>query len=331
MIKYKVYLSIFILILISIFLLNYRYPFITEKIGKWSVGYGSYEHLFQEIKISSKKIISYEDLDSILGTVDNYIADPFFIYANSTFYLFVELKGEENADIALFISEEGLNYKYKGVVLNEAFHLSYPQVFKYKEEYYMLPETKQSGNVLLYKAEEFPYKWKLEDTLIENVKLKDPSILLTPELNLIVTVDDHMNQLLFTADSLKGQWKEIENYTPKKGNETRPGGRFFNYKNEWYLPVQDRSFGYGSGISLFKLNISAGKIDLQLSKSRYLHQMNKITWFNRGMHHLDIQKIDNLYYMVYDGDRNNNGEKALQIKRTLKFIYSDFYNYFNRN
>ena len=320
---YLVFVISTVFLLIVIF--NSRYPFITQKVGKWSVGYGFAESL-SRIKISSDHLISYEKIDSLLGTENNYIADPFFIKEKDSFYLFTELKGEENADIALFTSTDGLDYNYKGIVLNEDFHLSYPQVFKYKEEFYMLPETKQSGNVLLYKAENFPYKWKIEDTLIRNVQVKDPSILLSPELNLIVTVDDHMNQLLFTADSLKGTWKEVKNYNSKMGNETRPGGRFFKFKNEWYLPVQDRSLGYGSGISLYKLNNSAGNLSLQLSESRYLHEMKEIPWFNRGMHHLDIQKIDNSYYMVYDGDRNKNGEKVFQVKRTLKYNFHDLFN-----
>ena len=325
--KSGIQISLFLILVLSgILFLNSRYPFITDKVGKWSVGYRFIDDPISKVKIPNEDVISYEAVDSILGSKNNYIADPFFIKENGIFYLFVELKGKKNADIALFTSKDGEDYNYQGVVLDENFHLSYPQVFKYHGEFYMLPETKQSGNVLLYKAEKFPYNWKIEDTLIKNVQLKDPSILLSPELNLIVTVDDHMNQLFFTADSLKGNWKEVENYTPKKGNETRPGGRFFQYENEWYLPIQDRSLGYGSGISLYKLNNTADNLSLQLSESRYLHEMEEILWFNRGMHHLDIQKTDNSYYMVYDGDRNTNGEQAFQLKRTLKYNFHDLFN-----
>jgi len=317
--------------LVILYLFNSRYPLVTQKIGKWSVGYHFIDNPILKPDILGENVISYDSVDNILNSEGNYIADPFFIKEKDSFYLFVELKGKKNADIALFVSSDGLDYKYRGVVLDEPFHLSYPQVFNYKGEFYMLPETKQSGNVLLYKAEDFPNKWEIDDTLIRNVDVKDPSILLSENMNLIVTADDHMNQLLFTSDSLKGNWKEVENYTPKKGNETRPGGRFFQYRNEWYLPLQDRSLGYGSGISIYKLNNSAGNLSLQLSESRYLHEMEEVPWFNRGMHHLDIQKIDNSYYMVYDGDQNKNGEKAFQLKRTLKFIYSDIYNFLKGN
>ena len=313
-------------ILVSVFILNYRYPFVTEKVGKWSVGYGFSENPLQIPSIDSENIISYVSVDSLLNKKGNYIADPFFIKEGDSFYLFVELKGKENADIALFTSRNGIDYRYKGVVLDESFHLSYPQVFKYREEFYMLPETKQAGNVLLYKAEEFPFKWKIDDTLIKDVYLKDPSILLSAEMNLIVTVDDHMNQLVYESDSLKGDWRKSHRFIGKKGNETRPGGRFFKYENHWYLPLQDRTYGYGSGISLYQLNDSGEDLELILAKKRFLKGIKNIEWFNRGMHHLDIQNTGNTFYMVYDGDRNLDGKRAFQIKRTLKYYFYDLFN-----
>ena len=65
-----------------------------------------------------------------------------------------------------------------GEVLDEPFHISYPQVFKHKDRYFMLPETKRSNNILLYEAKNFPYDWGIVDTLIHNVRYKDPSIYL---------------------------------------------------------------------------------------------------------------------------------------------------------
>jgi len=327
------YIILFILscFLISVSYINFKYPFVNKEVGKWSVGYGFLEEPFNDLYIDPENIISYASVDSLIGSTGNYIADPFFIFNNDQYFLFTELKGDKDADIALFTSLDGKNFIYDDIVLDEPFHLSYPQVFKYRKEFYMLPEAKQSGNLLLYKSDHFPYSWKVVDTLMKNVKLKDATILLSDEINLIVAVDDHMNQLFFTADSLQGNWRESTKYIPKKGNETRPGGRFFKYENEWYLPVQDRSKGYGSGISLFKLNYSEECLNLEIIENRYLHEMDTIAWFNRGMHHLDIQQVNDTYFTVYDGDRNSNGKNIFQFTRTLKFIYSDIYNYLNNS
>lgn len=320
-----------IFLLAGIFLLsivNYFYPFVNPVVGKWSVGYSFKDEALKKPIIDQENIITYLEVDSFLKKSGHYIADPFFVRENDLFYLFTELKGENEAGIALFTSAEGENYEYKGVVLDENFHLSFPQVFKHKNEYYMLPETSQTGNVILYKSVDFPYKWQKTDTLIKNRNLKDPAILLSEDLNLIVAVDEHMQQYMFTADSLTGEWKEAENYTGRLGNETRPGGRFFELNGNHYLPIQDRRYGYGSAISIFRLSNKDNHLELVREQKEYLGPQENIKWFNRGMHQLDIQKVGPEYYMVYDGDYNRTGETYFQFKRSLKFVYSDFYNLF---
>lgn len=311
--------------IILLLIMNYRYPFYSPKVGNWSVGYQTSDNVFPQKKLKPAGIITYELVDTLIAGRIDYIADPFFINDKEQFYLFVEVKGQDNADIALFTSLDGKSYGFGGIVLDESFHLSYPQVFKYKDEFYMLPETKGSNNILLYRAQNFPYEWEISDTLIKNKGLKDPTILLSDELNLMVTVDDNLKQYIFEADSLHGEWKEVKEYEQRWGNETRPGGRFFNVSNQWYLPLQNRSKGYGTGISIFKLELNNGKIKFIPQEKLFLEPQPDIIWFNRGMHHLDIQEIDSGYYLVYDGDRNT-GESEFQYKRTIKFNLIDLYN-----
>jgi hypothetical protein len=329
--KNRIYIFFGIIILTGIFILiifNYRYPFISPNGGHWSVGYTGSSKIFPAVEVNTENIITYKYIDSLIPEAIDYIADPFYIKEAGVFYLFVELKGEGNADIALLTSTDGENYRYKGIVLDEDFHLSYPHVFKHDKEFYMLPETSGSNQVLLYKAENFPYDWRITDTLIKNIGLKDPSLLISEGLNLIVAVDDDLKQYMFTADSLSGDWTEAKNYKQRWGNETRPGGRFFKVDNIWYLPLQNRSLGYGTGISLYKLETEDNQLEFKLAEKMYLGPQQEIEWFNRGMHHLDIQKYGDMYYMVYDGDRSVNGKNTFQYKRTIKFNLIDIYNYF---
>lgn len=326
--KSKILLVVGILLL-GLLYTNSKYPFVTPNVGRWSVGFSFAENSFEKPKINFQNIITYSKVDSILGKPGHYIADPFFIKVKDTFYLFVELKGEKEADIALFTSVDGETYDYGGIVLDEDFHLSYPQVFHYKDIFYMLPETSQIANVVLYEAVDFPYVWQKKDTLVKNQSLKDPTILLSKNLNLLVAVDSHMQQYMFTADSLTGSWREVKNYQQRLGNETRPGGRFFELDGNHYLPVQDRKNGYGSAISIFKVSKEHNSLKLVREKKEYLNAQENIKWFNRGMHHIDIQKVGMNYYSVYDGDYNEDGDSYFQFKRSLKFVYSDIYNLFH--
>lgn len=327
-ILFSALLTVLALLLVLI-VFNYRYPFVTPSVGNWSVGFSEASNVFPTVNIDSNNIITYKYINSITPEKQHFIADPFFIKEKDIFYLFVELKGESNADIALLTSRDGENYDFKGIVLDEEFHLSYPQVFKYNGEIYMLPETTGSNQVLLYRANNFPYEWVITDTLIKNRRLKDPSLLLSDDLNLIVAVDDNLKQFIFKADSLEGNWKEAKNYKQRFGNETRPGGRFFKVNDNWYLPIQNRKKGYGTGVSLYKLENLNDYFEFKLANRFYLEPQSKIKWFNRGMHHIDIQEIGAKYYMVYDGDRNLNGKKEFQYKRTIKFNLIDIYNLLN--
>lgn len=327
---FRITITGFLLLLLLLFIFHLRYPIISQKVGNWSVGYNSSKTVLPGFDLNQDQIITYEYLDSIVPDPIDYLADPFFIKEDGVYYLFVELKGSDNANIALLTSNDGEKFHYQGIVLDESFHLSYPQVFKRRGEFFMIPESSGSNQVLLYKAENFPYDWEILDTLVKNRKLKDPTLLLTDSLNLMVGVDDNSKQFLFTSKSLRGNWNEIDHYSPKWGNETRPGGRFFETNGNWYLPIQNRKKGYGTGISLYKLTRNNGKINLESEKELFLKPQNAIPWFNRGMHHLDVQKDGVGYYMVYDGDRNNTGEKEIQYKRTVKFNLLDFYNFFIR-
>lgn len=306
--------------------MNYRYPFMVSPGGNWSVGFQESSQVMG-FKIKPKDIITYKHVDGIIEEEVAYIADPFVMKEKDTFYLFTEIKGEDNADIALFTSYNGKNYEYSGIVLDEAFHLSYPQVFRHEDDIYMLPETKSSNQVLLYKSENFPYTWKVADTLVKDRALKDPSILLSDEFNLIVAVDDDLKQSLFKADSLNGKWIEVPEFKPRWGNESRPGGRFIQVKEDWYLPLQNHSEGYGTGVSLYKLLKTEEGFGFELAEKMLLGPQKNIKWFERGMHHLDVQLMeDGAYYMVYDGDMSIGGSE-FQYKRSIKWNLIDLYNY----
>lgn len=292
------------------------------------MGYSTANSL-EEFKVEEKNIISYSRIDSLLKEKIFYIADPFFLKRKGRWFVFVELKGEDNANIALLTSENGKEFYYDGVVLDEDFHLSYPQVFKHKKEFYMLPETKGANKVLLYKAQNFPYDWIICDTLIHDRSVKDPTILLSEEINLIVAADDDLKQHMFRADSLGGEWTEVVNYKQRQGNETRPGGRFFKNDGNWYIPLQNRSGGYGTGVSLYKLNNNEDFISLEKDISMFLGPQ-KITWFNRGMHHLDVQIYGDKFYFFYDGDESVNNKRKFQYKKTLRLVYYDLLNLFKR-
>ena len=86
-----------------------------------------------------------------------FVADPFMIRDSDHWYMFMEVLNwcSNKGEIGLATSEDGLHWDYQQLVLVEPFHLSYPCVFKHSGQYYMVPETRQSDSVRLYRAEPF--------------------------------------------------------------------------------------------------------------------------------------------------------------------------------
>ena len=328
--KYLLGLLLFVLALLAI--INYRTPFFRQDSGNWSIGYGASFNYPDKIEIDSKAIYSIETLKAQNDSTV-FLADPFFVKEKDTFYLFFEhKKTKSNADIGLLTSVDGKNYQYRGTVLAQKFHLSYPQVFKYKNDFYMVPESKRANAVLLYKAHRFPYDWRICDTLVANVQLVDPSIYLSDSLNIMVASDYAKNMYVYEADSLFGKSKSHKQSIPFIRTESRAGGRFFADKKGLILPVQNFTKGYGYGLSLYRFSFKDDSYTIKREKPLFLSANKNIKEFNAGMHQLDMQRLDaNHYYYVYDGNRLNSDSKSLNVWGPLKWNYLDFKNWLLQN
>ena len=320
----KTIVFFFILCVFILLFINFRTPFMRDNAGPWSIGFGTSKEFPNKMHLQKDKIYSLESLKKIQPKTQ-FLADPFFLKVKDTFYIFFEHKLLNlKAEIGLLTSIDGINYNYRGTVLEEPFHLSYPQVFCYKKEYYMIPESKGANAVLLYKANHFPHDWTICDTLMNNVKFTDPSIYLSDSINIMAVSDEKLNLILYHADSLFGNWKLHKKPILISGSESRCGGRFFKDEKGLLLPVQNCIKGYGYGLSLYRLNFKNDNYTLKREKPFFLKRKENIKEFNAGMHHLDIQKIDGSYYYVYDGHRLVDSNKHLNIRGALKMNLIDF-------
>ncbi|TVZ54871.1 hypothetical protein OD91_0108 [Lutibacter sp. Hel_I_33_5] len=309
-----------VIIIIVIIYFNNNYPFFTYGSLGWSVGYQfvKEDSLFN-LSIKNGSIISSSKINTFNKNNESiFIADPFYIKHNDKIYLFIENQVKnDNARIDVLISKNGIDFEYGGLALDENFHISYPQVFKDEEGFYMIPETKNSNNVLLYYTNNFPYDWKIKDTLIKNVRYKDPTLVSLKNKKYLFTVDDELNLYIFKSKKIQGPWELCKNYREKKGNEARLAGRYFKYKDKIYLPFQNLSKGYGTGVSLYSVSLKDNEIKLKKEKHLYLKPEIELDFFNKGMHHLDVQKVFGGYFITYDGQRRDN-RIHFNWKRTIK-------------
>ena len=188
---------------------------------------------------------------------DRFWADPFAIKSGENYYVFIEEYPYQTAKGHISVIE----LDRKGVVsgprkvLERDYHLSYPFVFMWNGEYYMVPESAANKTVELYRAKTFPFVWELEKVLMTDVRAKDATL---AEIDgtwwMFVSISEQSipdELYLFSALSPLGPW------TPHKRNPvksdvrgSRPAGALFEWNGEVYRPAQDSSGRYGYAISI---------------------------------------------------------------------------------
>ena len=239
------------------------------------------------------------------------MADPFVVKDKDIYYIFYEELSAKychsgGADICVLQSTDGIQWQRIGCALHEPFHLSFPNVFQWKGEWYMLPEAQSSGEMRLYKAKNFPLQWSLCKVLMQGVAYADPMIFEQDGIwylwfNTYINGD---NFVLYTSDSPLGEWTEHPASPIRtNGDDTRPAGRIAKVENRLVYFVQSHREGYGTGTIAYEIDI--------ISPTDYQdHRMvqNPVLWKNGddwakdGMHHLSFLRKENGGYLcVTDG------------------------------
>ena len=288
--------------------------------GRWSVAAGVTE---KGGEIKPDVILSYDDLPDDTGK--GFIADPFFIKHNSTYYLFVEYFHNYKGVIAYYESSDFKNWDFKDVVLEEKYHLSYPQIFKEDDgSIYMLPEASKSKKLTLYKAVDFPNKWEQHSVLMNDIKVIDPSLIKVDGFYYVFFVDDKRVQRVFISNKLHKGWKEHKSSPLGIGNYKRPGGRIFKKDGKYYLPVQSARYGYGSSLEKKCIEeITPGKIKVSRKTSSLLSPFKNRKFFLHGTHHLDMQDLDGKMFYVLDG--RGTEKKSIFILQIRACIVKNIY------
>jgi hypothetical protein len=193
-------------------------------------------------------------------------ADPFPVFANDRYYVFFEEKfwNSDKAHIAaLQFSIDGVPVsKDPVIVLNEPHHLSYPFVFNDNGNWYMIPESAAAGEVVLYEAVSFPFKWQKKKTLLQNLRAFDATLLKHNGLWYMfctVQANDGLSphaflHIFYTDDLLSGEWKPHEQnpvYRDVRG--ARPAGKIFQAGEELIRPAQEGAPVYGYAIRFYRI------------------------------------------------------------------------------
>jgi hypothetical protein len=274
----------------------------------WSIGIFTGDSPFG---LSSSSKLRYPAISSsdVKDVEAQFVADPFMIKKDQSWFMFFEVLNCQSGlgEIGLAESKDGSDWKYKKIVIREPFHLSYPYIFEWMGEYYLIPESYQAGAIRLYKAVEFPKKWSFMGNLLTRPYLVDPSLFYFDNhwwMFVETNIDfKHDTLRLFHAEDLMGPWREHPLSPVIEGNPhiARPAGRVLVLEDERRIIryTQDCYPTYGTQVRAFEITelSTESYSEKEISEEPVLAASGS-DWNAEGMHHIDAHCLEKGKWMA---------------------------------
>ena len=235
----------------------------------------------------------------------DFTADVFAIEKDGRSYLFFEAFDRDTSTgaIAYASSADRLHWEYGRVVLREPFHLSYPFVFEHDGSYYMIPETRKAGGILLYRARAFPEGWEFQKELVHG-NFADSTLFQYENRWWLFSVEGSYRLAIHYADDLFGPWRaHARSPFSRDGSKSRPGGRMVLWKGKPVRFAQDSTGGYGHQLRAFVIDTLTpdAYAEHEAEKAPFLSPEGT-GWRSEAMHQIDPRQLpDGSWVAFVDG------------------------------
>ncbi|CAH8324383.1 unnamed protein product [Eruca vesicaria subsp. sativa] len=258
------------------------------------------------------------------GFPSNFVVDPFLYVQGDTLYMFFENKNPitMQGDIGVAEStDKGATWKPLGIALDEPWHLSFPFVFNYNGQIYMMPESNELGQLRLYRAVNFPLIWNLEKVILQK-PLVDTTIIHhqgsywlfgSDHTSIFGTKKNGHLQIWYSTTPL-GPWKPHKKNPVHNG--ARNGGRAFSYNGNLYRVGQASGDSYEKKIRIFKIDVLSKEEyrEVQVPFDLETSHKGQNSWNGVRQHHLDVIQLSSGEYIgLVDGDRVTSGDLFLRV------------------
>lgn len=257
----------------------------------------------------------------------NYVADPFLFVENGAWHMFFEVYNSKGLIGHATGTESGTVWSYDRIILERPFHVSFPQVFKWRGEYYMTTED-DTAVVRLYRATDFPTEWEEVDLLYNSTHYGDPSV---SDQALFrwndrwwsIAGGNRGNTYLYYGDSLTGgNWQAHANNPVVKNRPkaARPGGRPIVRDGNVLVFYQQVEPYYGRAVRAYRItDLTPNSFaDREVDASPVLRPTGQAgDWNSNRMHHFDPWSLGegNGWRIAVDGDSSGN-DWAIGIYRS---------------
>jgi hypothetical protein len=223
---------------------------------------------------------------------DRFYADPMPISVDGRSYIFFEdfpHRTQKGMISYVEVTPDGPVGPVR-LALEEPWHLSYPFLVQDQGQIYMVPESSQNREVVLYRAEAFPDRWVRHATLLSDIDLSDATIFEDGgRFWMFGCTNDGGGSpsdtlSIFWADKLAGPWlPHQQNPVLIDPVSARPAGPLQRIDGRLWRVTQDCSGGYGRAVGLVEIG--------QLTTERFEQKLVAVirpdaAWSGRRFHTL---------------------------------------------
>lgn len=217
--------------------------------------------------------------------------------------------------IGVVMSPDGSSWSCERIDLAEPFHVSYPYVFEWQADVYIIPETGEARAVRLYRARALPFEREFVGELLADEHFVDASVFRLErhwwKLTEVSPVSDdgrtntrHGTLRLYGASNLEGPWIEhpMSPVVTNDAKVARPAGRVVRTEQRLVRFAQDCSQDCGFSVPAFEIQ----ELSPATYRERPLGEMPilgpcRYSWDSGVMHHVDAHFVEGQWVTSVDG------------------------------
>lgn len=224
-----------------------------------------------------------------------WCADPFVIDWEGKTYVFMEAfdRITQKGSIAYRVIESGKVGPIQ-ICIDNPYHMSYPMLYTFENEIFMIPESHKNGQLTIYRALRFPDMWEPVDTILRDRMVCDTNYLRKDGKEYLLTMPIKGER--FVYDTLELYYRESDRRWTLCANSpfvlgtdrARNGGNFYNAEGMLLRPSQNCGNSYGEKLVLNRVReisdinyveeiireIAAGDIQVDCGKYDGIHTFN---------------------------------------------------------
>lgn len=214
----------------------------------------------------------HEDFEFVECEIDTcsgryWYADPFVFEKDDVVYLFFEAFDlvQRKGKVGYCIFREDGSCSEPKIIIDEPFHLSFPNVFGYNGNVYIMPEMSGDYSLKLYQAISFPDKWEIADVVLPDVYACDSVLIEMGKKRYVLTNEMYHNvpHGQYASCWVKNYLYEVRGmnainhgtWVTEGDFGVRNAGKTFEEDDKMFRVGQDcRNRMYGKGLVMFKIN-----------------------------------------------------------------------------